>query len=263
MSEEQSVNFDFKKYISIGVIVTGLSQFSMSVYYKNFGIDPNQYYETYEIIIGAYKGFIAVGIIIFFFSYVKFLEDTYTYKSSLSFIKIKAIKRPSHFIYSNLTIVALHFVTLLVAVFSYVSDLGSNLIWYFITPIFIFWILYGIKLSYLKYINKKSSKIARVIMSNLDMPLVGLALFILSATWITADIRADNTYLDNSKNGSEFIINTGEKIKITTKVKIIGRSKGYLLLLNLPNESIRIIKRSDITKEVLKNTDKTFQLLKF
>lgn len=262
MPTEGSHNFDLKKYVTASIVFTALSQLTLLIYYKNFGINPNYYYETTEVIMSTFKSYLGVCFLLFFFLPFQLFQDTHTSDLSLNG-KWPRLMKLINFCLKNITLMAIIVINAIILGTLYFDDNSTNLFSYLLLPLFFFIGLCMLKVSYSKPSILNPPPILGEIISGINTQIAGICIFVLTALCGYANLSAAYTEGDNSYNGTEFIVKETDTVKVTDSLKIIGRSKRCILLLSLPDRKVRVIEQSDITKETIVNTDHSIQLLRF
>jgi hypothetical protein len=256
MSETSSTETSLKQYFSLSLIITFLSQFSMVVYYGRYGLQPVYYYEPSEIIIRSAKDFVAISLFMFLM-----IQSTALFIKPISLDNIVSGEGTGWSRFYNL-----HMFSLSVIVFSFIALLIAWFLGKTLVPIVAGLVVFSIQL-WIREVSFLIKKIRseeperyntiKIYYPTIESKIITLGITYVFATFGLAYIKSlPETNINYA--GSTITLSTKEKIQITHKVLLIGRSKDYLFLYNTPNETLRIIKRSDISNEIIKSKDKGF-----
>jgi hypothetical protein len=267
------------QYLSASLVLAVLSQISFVFYFQNFGLQPFQFYEPSEVITNSTKDFVIS--LLFFYVYINISISAYFYsaakKNPTALIKARFVMKKAEpkkiqktkfimLLDRYLVVIILGVMAISIAAMFYLPSFVSentmqdvNLTSSFVLIISFLGILH-INYNSSSHFDSDTSvdaEMARMVLPKIH-PSIVLAVagyifcIILISSYKAFDARFDNKYI-----GSEFKL-TNETIHVTPKVLLIGRSKEYIFFYNTPNSSLRIVKRSELIKEVLVNKRRSF-----
>lgn len=298
MPEELSQKKSIQKYFSISFVLTLVSQASFILYYGRFGIQPLQFFEPTEIIVNSVKDFMVISVLFYLFILILTVLTVSSHLrkkpihvgldnkeiqlfQKLELKKKRHIKQMSQLellriaMYSsarsrsvaNITIYLLSAIAAAI-VFAFLGDKRQMEIITTALAIVIFACLLLYAVLYANYLHDKFEKliefpptIKQVL--NAVSPLVLASIFMYALiTAILTDVKVYYAYRDNKYIGSRFITKT-DTIKIDTSNLLIGRSKEWLFMFRPKDKSLRIVRRLEISEEIIKNRKKTFAAMLF
>lgn len=252
-------NLNITRYLSATVVISVLAQISTFTYYNEFGFNPIGYFELTEMIFASAKDFILLSTfmyILFQTLGVNIRPGSFRFINTKQPIKSKVLS----FLNDNYLSIQFHVGNAILITIFYIQRKPYS-------P-FLYSSLFVLLMDLLRYNNNKYYTIrendpehfefvkSRTPMLNYFLASIG-AIYI-SIAMALASIKASRAKNENVYIGSHFILQSNEKILATSKALLIGRSKDYIFIYNTPDSSLRVIKRSDIVKEVLKNSSKSF-----
>lgn len=260
MTEENKSPLNLAKYISITIVISILSQISLASYYSVFGLQPFSYYDLSEILMSSTKDFIIVSIILFLFM------QTVAVNTRPTDFELFETKKPIEneflrYLNKNYIPVGLQAMNFIVAIIYYLR--GRSAFIFFGSFIF-FLIIELIKHNTSRYNNIKETDPERFDLVRTKAPYIDLNLLMIGILYVCfisliSQSKANHARYSNKYIGSLITLNSTEKIKVTSKVLLIGKNKDYMFLYNTPDSSIRVLKMSDVSKLVIKNNDRSFK----
>jgi hypothetical protein len=264
---------DLAKLIPLTFIVSLLSHLSIIFYYQKFHFISFPYLDSYEILVASMRDFVitcVITILVIQFSvlgsYNIVLRLRYNYairtrrnahKNMQDGVPIYSVAKNYRFPFGTFVIIYWTFPLLIPKSVFDIKDVyhGILLAVYLASALYL-----SIMWSYDSHIQIVKSKKGNWREVKAYSPLINPNLLfagyiIIIFLYLFATLRADYTLKKNPYKGSFIILDSNEKIRVTSKVILIGKSRNFYFLYNTPDSSVRVVNRSQITKELVKLTD--------
>lgn len=256
MAEETKPNFSIIKLIPLTVLVALISQTSILTYYNYFNFSPVTYFDLDEIIFANSKDFVAITILVI--TYFQVIQV-----GILPLLDEKIVahnpsprgrnKRRNDFVIFLYTLTfVLFFAFIWITFYSKIKIEGMTPYVGMIWIIIIFLNLANFRMFHLlTRLRNHRSRQLRKYYPYIDPNVLTIVLSLFVYVVIFGDSRAKSIILKNPYKGTELTLEN-ETIKCTSKVIFIGKSQKYYFIYNTPDKSVRVVKRDDIKKEVIK-----------
>lgn len=256
MSTEQKPLFSLAKVLPITVFVTILSQTSVIFYYNCFNFSPIPYFEPYELIMASVKDFCMIVIVVILYSQFCLLYLIYKKRNSDDWSTLSFKEKVRNVLNTSRRSMGVGLFFFISALFISYLGLQPSIMRLF-TVIFL-----GITVIMVS-VSNNSMFLVRSNMKSIDSmrlkryypsidTLVVMAVGILIWAVLTFSVlRHEYIVSQNPYLGSELTLEK-EIVRCTSKVIVIGKSQKYYFIYNSPDKSVRIIKRDNIKKEVIK-----------
>lgn len=245
--------FDFRKYLTAGVVLSAITQLSFVFYFQNFGVQPTQFFNVTEILIAAARDFVIILFILFVILNTYAIHvgpSQWEYQDQIKLIENKR----KRWLKTHLNDLIQLTVFLVFAIVLWYKGLDPSFYIIFITMMLVTKLLnYNQKtLHKMSQTNPANyNQIIKIVpRTNLRYIYLGVLLIIL--VWFLAKIKADHALTNNKYIGSVFQIQKKEIIMISKDNLLIGRSSDYIFVFSPKSRLCRIIRRSDLTYESLK-----------
>ncbi len=255
MSEEKiEPKFSIVKLIPVTVVVTILCQINVISYYSYFNFSATTYFEPYEMILTSLKDFIIIGFIILYSYKIMFLGIFSSSRKKMTSTFSETMRNRIKICKTFYGIAGILAVGLVIMFFTtkITNETIHNVI--AITWTFLIYLNFATSFHFKTLLRLRVTKVNNL---KSHFPYVNPILFsfTLMVAWgvfTTGIFKAEYIQNTNPYKGTELTLNDGGVIKCTSKVIFIGKSQKYYFIYNTPDKSVRVIKRDDLKKEVIR-----------
>ena len=249
--ESSVLKLDYKNFINIGFIASCVSVINILVFYNTFNFNPLPYFSVSEIIFQFVKDTIVgiIGLVLFLYIYLMLIKrNAYVFTKFYNFL---AFRNRKSFIYTVSTLCLVFIIELWVLVafdnfpvsLATIASISTGTLTIFILLDPLQKDVSRIELENDLYFTNEAHSINFVIYAFATILVLQSSIFSL--------LKSQNVLKKNMYYNSLIVLNDERKIRIHQKLRLIGKSNGYVFVYNTTNKFTMVIPRENIKEEHL------------